>query len=263
MSEGAVTRRLLQLYTAAFAGFLVLPVAVATLLSISSEASLRFPPPDVSLRWYAAALAAPWLVEGLLRSLALAGASTLLAVIGGTGAAVALNHYRFRGRAAMSALLLMPLTLPSVVLGLGLLFLFGRLGLPLGFGPALIGHAVTGIPFVTWLVLSALSGYDLAVDRASESRGASPAQTFRLVTLPIILPGITAGAAFAFLMSFDNVSLSIFVTRGDTLPLRMMQQIQFYADPTVAAVSTIVVAMSALILFVAGRALRPKARASG
>ncbi len=263
MSERDRTQRLLQLYTAVFAGFLVMPVAVATLLSVSSEANLNFPPAGLSLRWYAAALSAPWFLEGVLRSLALAAASTLLAVVAGTGAALALNHYRFRGRAVISALMLMPLTLPAVVLGLGLLFLFGRLGLPLGFGPALVGHAVAGVPFVTYLVLSALSGYDLSLDKASASLGASPARTFVSITLPIIAPGIAAGAAFAFLMSFDNVSLSVFVTRGDTLPLRMMQQIQFYADPTVAAVSTIVVAISGLILWLAGRALRPKARASG
>lgn len=258
MSDTFVYRRAgwgLTLYTWAFAGFLVAPIAAAVLLSLSADDSLKFPPSGWSLRWYGAIGELDWLGPSLAKSLIIAAASTVLAAVAGTGAAIAINHYRFRGRSLMQTLVLLPLTLPAVVLGLGQLFLFAGLGWSPGTLTAILGHAVAGIPFVVYLVLSAFANYDLTLEKASANLGASTVATFRRITLPLIAPGIAAGSVFAFLMSFDNVSLSIFITRGDTLPLRLMQQIQFYANPTVAAVSTLIIAGSAVLVVIAGKGL--------
>jgi putative spermidine/putrescine transport system permease protein len=115
---------------------------------------------------------------------------------------------------------------------------------------------VLGVPYVTYLVLATLANYDVSLEHASLNLGASRWQTFRWITLPAIGPGVLAGALCAFLISFDNVALSIFLTRGDTLPLRLMQHIQFYANPSVAAVSSLLVGISLVVMLVLARVLR-------
>lgn len=256
MFNSAKMKWFLRGYVVVFALFLIAPIAAAIVLSFSADSNLRLPPSGWSTRWYINALEADWIFDSLWKSVVIATASTTLAAVAGTCAALAINHYRFKGRGLAQALLLLPLTLPGVVLGLGLLFLFGQIGLRIGVTTAILGHAVAGLPFVTYLTLSAFSNYDLTLDKASANLGASRARTFFFITLPLIAPGVASGSAFAFLMSFDNVSLSIFITRGDTLPLRLMQQIQFYSDPTVAAVSTCIIVFSAVIVLLISRSFR-------
>jgi putative spermidine/putrescine transport system permease protein len=228
--------------------FLAIPILLATIVAFSSGDRLEFPIPGFSLRWFEAASRNAQFLEGLLNSLVVALSSAALATVAGTGAAIAFNHYRFTGRAAAQLAVMLPVSLPAIVLGLGLLFVLPSYGLRPGLLIATLGHATLGIPYVVAMVTAALANYDRALERASANLGVGPVRTFFRITLPLIRGGIIAGAISAFLISLDNVSLSLFITRGDTLPLRLMQQLLFYADPSIAAVSTIVLGVSLFLL---------------
>ena len=251
-------RHLLAFYVVAVSAFLLAPIAIAVILSFSSVEQLAFPPPGLSLRWYIAAWDNDKFLSGFVVSATIAAISSVAAGIAGTLAAVALNNYRFAGRALMRSLLVLPLVVPTIVVGLGLLQGFARFEIGPGIFAASLGHAVIGVPYVTYLVLAAMSNYDLRLDDASVTLGASRITTFFRVTLPLIRPGVIAGVAFAFLMSFDQVSISLFLTRGDPLPLRLMQHIQYNADPSVAAVSSVLIVASLLVMVVAGRTLQQR-----
>lgn len=248
-------RAVLGAYVVLVCGFLVAPIVVAVTLSFSSVSQLRFPPPGLSLQWYAKALATQEFVDGLWTSVLIGVVASALSTVAGTLAAVAINHHRFRGRPLVQALLGLPLVLPTVVLGLALLQTLIWYRLWPGLAATMLGHGVIGVPYVAYLVLATLASYDLSLEQASLGLGATRWQTLRWVTLPLLRPGIVSGALFSFLLSFDNVALSIFLSRGDTLPLRLMQHVQYYADPSVAAVSTALVALSLVVLVVVGRLL--------
>lgn len=226
------------------AGFLILPVLLAIVLSLSSQALLAFPPRGISLEWYARAWTNAQFQDGFRVSIATGLAVGVLATVCATPAAIALYQGEFRGRPILSSLLLSPLVLPAVVTGLSLLQTLSLYGLRPGPMAVVLGHTVITLPYAVRLVLATLSNYDISLDRASLSLGASYSMTLRRITLPLIRPGIVAAGIFSFLLSFDNVALSIFLAAGDTLPLRLLQHMQFYADPSVAAVSVFLVALS-------------------
>jgi putative spermidine/putrescine transport system permease protein len=240
----------LRLFGSIVVCFLLLPIAIAVVMAFSSGERLQFPPAGYSLRWFRAVLESTPLMEGLRLSLIIAVVSAALATVTGTAAAIALNHYRFSGRVAVQAFLMLPLALPAIVLGLGMLFSLPAFGLKVGPVPAILGHAVLSIPYVVAMVLASLTSFDRSLERASLNLGVGPVQTFFRITLPHIRIGVLAGAIAAFLLSLDNISLSIFVTRNDTLPLRLMQHMLSYADPSIAAMSTmLLVASLGLLLF--------------
>jgi putative spermidine/putrescine transport system permease protein len=238
----------LHVWVALVGGFLLAPIVVAVCVSFSAASQLVFPPQGFSLRWYAALWNDSQLRSAFVVSIGIGLGSTAIALAVGTAAALAINHYVFPGRAALRTFLLLPLSLPGIVLGLGLLFAFAALGLRPGVIATIISHSVIGVPFVVYFLLATLASYDLDLERASYNLGAGRWYTFTRVTLPIIRPGLQLGAVFAFLSSFDNVSLSLFLSRNDTLPLRLLQSIQFYSDPTVAAASGTIIAMSIAIM---------------
>lgn len=251
----------LGLYALLICGFLILPIVAAVILSFSSVSMLVLPPPGWSLQWYEAALSERRFVSGFYMSLKIAAAASLIAGITGTLAAVALNNYKFNGRETLRLLLILPLIVPSIVIGLGLLQSYTLVGVSgVGFWQATMGHAVIGVPYVVYMVLAAMTHYDLRLEQAALSFGASRAQIFFGITFPLIRTGVLAGTAFAFLISFDEVALSLFLTRGNTLPLRLVQHIQYYADPSVAAVSTLTTLASVVALVLAGLVLRRGAK---
>lgn len=224
--------------------FLMLPLVLAVILAFSSGGGLEFPPPGLSLKWIFKAAASREFREGLLVSTVIATSTGLISAIAGTAAAIAINHFRFRGREAFQTLLMAPLSLPSIVIGLAILFTLPTFDIVPGIFATIGGHSVIGVPYVAYMVLASLSNYDMSLDRASASLGAGQWQTFHRITLPLISPGIAAGSVCAVLLSFDNVALSLFLSNGNTLPLRMMQSMQFYTDPSVAAVSVLLVVLS-------------------
>lgn len=237
--------------------FLLSPIIIAVIVAFSSGDTLRFPIPGLSLHWFAVAITKPQYIEGLTVSTIIGLGNAALATVAGTGAALAIHRYRFRGRSIVQALVMLPIAMPGIVLGLALLFTLAVYGMQPGILAATIGHAVLGIPYVVAMVTAALSNYDMSLERASMNLGVGPVRTFFMITLPMIRGGVIAGAVSAFLISFDNFSLSLFITRGDTLPLRLMQQLLAYADPSVAAISTLLVVASLVgMVFLLPLALR-------
>lgn len=243
------------LFAAFMAVFLLLPIVMAVVLSTTSKSRIEFPPDGFSMRWYEAAFGNEAFLQGFWISALIAGGSAFVSAIAGTGAAMALRLKDFPKKSLLQILVGLPVALPAVVVGLGLLFLLPIYGLRQGIVAAMFSHSVIGASYVAYLVMASFANFDPSIERASLNLGASRWQTFRHITFPIIRPGVVTGAAFAFLLSFDNVSLSLFVTRGDTLPLRLMQHIQFAADPAIAAVSTILVGISLVFLVFFRRAL--------
>jgi putative spermidine/putrescine transport system permease protein len=228
--------------------FFLAPIIVSAIVAFTSGNRMEFPIPGVSLKWFAVALNTPQFMDGLKNSAIIAFGNSILATVAGTGAAIALNHYGFRGRALIQAAIMMPVVIPGILLGLGLLFTLSLYKMNAGLLAATIGHSVLGVPYVVAMVTAALANYDRSIERASMNLGVGPVRTFLNITLPMIKGGVLAGAIAAFLISFDNISLSLFITRGDTLPLRLMQQLRGYVDPSVAAMSTLLVALSLVLL---------------
>ncbi|MDR7481916.1 MAG: ABC transporter permease [Armatimonadota bacterium] len=241
---------------AALAGvLLVLPTLVVVLASFTSAAYLSFPPEGFSLRWYARLAASPEILRAartslVVAALAMAGAAGL-----GVLTAFPLVRGRFRGRDVLLTFTLAPIMLPSIVLGIALLFFFGFLGVRLSLGTLVVSHMLITFPYVVRTSAAALVQVDPALEEAAANLGATRWQILRHVTLPLLGPGLAVGAGFAFIESFDNLALSIFVAgqRQETLPMRLFQLLVSDIDPVVAAVSTTMIAASFVVLFLVHR----------
>ena len=246
--------------------FLVFPVAIVIPLSFSGSEFLSFPPESWSLRWYLAFFTdARWLESAWL-SIWIAVVAAILATLLGTAAALGLARAKFPGRALVTAFLLSPLVVPAIIVSIGVYFFYAPLGLvgsPVGIA---VAHATLASPFVLVNVTAALAGFDQRLEQAAKNLGASGWSTFRLVTFPIIKPGVMAGAVFAFIASFDEMIVALFITSPGnvTLPIRMWESMRNEISPAIAAVSTLVILLSVSLFFVAARIqARAVARASG
>lgn len=226
--------------------FLLGPLLVILIASFNAEAYLSFPPEEWSLHWYADLLNNAAFVEGFRVSLVLATATTIVATLIGVPAAIAVSRYQFPGRDLMMSFFTLPLMVPGVVLGLGLLLVFSRLRLTATYPGLLAAHLIITIPFVIRTVATSLSTLSRDYEEAAQSLGATPWRTFWRITLPLIMPGIIAGAAIAFLVSFDEVVLTLFLIgpRLTTLPVEVFNYVQTRTDPLVAALSVVLVAIS-------------------
>jgi len=241
--------------------FLVLPVVIVFPLSLSSGTMLTFPPPGFSLRWYAAFLASRSWTDAVWVSIEVAVPVTLAAVLLGTPAAVGLRRGRFVGQRLVNALVLSPLIVPGIIVAIGAYFVYaqyGRVGNPVAL---MLGHTCIAVPFVVINVSAALQGVDPALEKAASSLGAAPWAGFRQVTLPLIMPGILAGAVFAFITSFDELLVALFLsgTGAVTLPRRMFDEVRYDLDPTIAAVSSLLI-LTTTGLMVAAELLRRRAQ---
>jgi putative spermidine/putrescine transport system permease protein len=235
---------LLRAYALGFFAFLLLPLAVVVLVSFASDPYITFPPSGVSLRWFRAVFDEPSFVLGITNSVKLALAATAVSILLAVPAALALVRYRFPGRDALESWLLSPLSLPLIVLGVALLFFLGRLGLGLSAFGLLAAHVVITVPYVLRTVTAVYRSADRTIEEAARVLGASPWQTFRRITLPVIRPGLAAGAIFSFLISFDNLPVSIFLTgpQTTTLPVSIFSYLIYHFDPSIAAISTMEIA---------------------
>jgi putative spermidine/putrescine transport system permease protein len=233
---------------------LVVPVLVLIPVSFSSVGYLVFPPPGLSARWFHAVLADPRWSSSFLFSVRVAGWVALVSTLLGLGAALALVRGHVPARKLLYALLLAPLIVPSIITAIGLFFAFARVHLVGSELAVVLGQSVLNVPITTILVTTALQGLDPGLDRAAEIHGAPPLMTLRRITLPLIAPGVLAAALFAFLGSFDELLVALFVAGPlhQTLPVRIWNTIQFELDPSVAAVSVIVTLLSLTVLAVGG-----------
>jgi putative spermidine/putrescine transport system permease protein len=244
-------RKLLGLYCALVCTFTVLPVLAIVAESFTSTDYIVFPPAGPSVKWYAAILGRREFIESALVSMLVAFGASLAATGLGTLAALALVRYRFFGRGPLQSLFLAPMSLPGLILGLALLQFFAVHGMPRDIRAMMIGHMIITVPFAIRFVTVALMGVDPRVELAARSLGANGWSTFRLVTLPLIRPGIVASLVFTFILSFDDVAVSLFLSSPTvtTLPVRIYVYIDQNYDPLVTAVSACVVysAFAALI----------------
>ena len=233
--------------------YLILPILVVIPLSFSSASYLSFPPPGFSLHWYRNFFTrADWISSAWL-SIWVGLAVTVLATALGTPASVALVRGRFAGKGLVNAFILSPLIVPGIIVAIGIYFFYARLGVVGNPIALVLAHTCLAVPFVVINVSATLYGFDERLEYAAMSLGASPWGAFRQVTLPLIRPGVLAGALFAFITSFDELIVALFVsgTAAVTLPRRMWEGIRFEIDPTIAAVSTILVAFSGALLLTA------------
>lgn len=247
---------------------LVAPVVIVLLTSFTTSQSLKFPPPGFSTRWYEALLdpvrsrhihAAAW------NSVTVAAAATLSAVIAAVLAALAITRVRSPSARGLEAAFLSPLILPTLAYGLATLMFFTLLGQRPSLVLLTIGHLVVIAPFVFRTSLASLTQLDPALTEASMSLGASRFYTFRRVTLPIIAPGVVAGAFLAFVASLDNVPVSLFLSnaRTDMLPIRMWGMMESTLDVRVAAVSGVLIAVVLVTMVLLERLVGFTKRMSG
>jgi putative spermidine/putrescine transport system permease protein len=255
MSARRVRAWLLGAWVTLVLGFLMLPVVVVVLASFSQTSYLTVPPRGLTLRWFGAVLGDPEYVHAIVFSLVLAVIATLGSVITGVAASYALLRRRVPGAALVSALLDAPLVFPGVVVGVALLQLYALArinGTLLGLA---VAHMVITVPYVVRAVLASLHGIDPELENAARVLGASGPAAFFTVTLPLIRPGVAAGALFSFIVSFDNVPVSIFLLGAGqmTLPVKIFAAIEYGVDPSIAAISTLLIVLTGLGLAVAER----------
>lgn len=242
-----------RIFCAGVLVFLILPVLVIVPLSFNVSSFLTYPLDGFSLRWYQEIFDpnGPWLAA-LKNSLIVAPFATLLAMTLGTLAAVGLNKADFPGKGLILALLISPMVVPLVIVAVGMYFFFAEVGLLNSFLGLVLAHAVLGTPFVVITVNATLQGFDHNQVRAGASLGANPLRVFFKVVLPQILPGVASGGLFAFATSFDEVVVALFIASPSerTLPMQMFSGIRENISPAIAAMATIMIILSALLLLV-------------
>lgn len=226
--------------------YLLLPIMVVVGSALGETSYLAFPPHGMTLRWFEAALADPRYFGAFATSLGVAVASTMLALLLGLPAAYALARYRFPGRQAVETAIMMPLVLPALVLSIALTLLFSRVGFTAGTPRLIVAHAMLCAPYVVRVALPVIQRLDVTLEEAAGSLGASPLATFGLVVLPAIRPGAIAAATLAFVVSFDEIDLAIFLADpgAPTLPVVIYSAVQLGIEPTVGAVSALLVLLA-------------------
>jgi putative spermidine/putrescine transport system permease protein len=222
---------------------LFLPIVLVIFLSFGGDSYTVIPPRSYSWRWYLNILERKEFAAGFLTSLSVAAIVTPLSVIIGTLSAYALWKRPGPFSRALEAILMSPVSLPLVVTGLALLVFYNRIHFYGGLANIVIAHVIITYPYSFRAVLAALSRYDRQLDEAAASLRVRPWKSFRHVTLPMIRPGLFAGGLFAFVMSFDDFATTIFLITPDTktLPIAIYQYMEFNLDPTVSAVSSVMV----------------------
>jgi putative spermidine/putrescine transport system permease protein len=235
--------------------FLQIPVIIVVLASFSETSYLTIPPQGWTLKWFEAVFTSSNYLAAIKNSLILAVGATIISLVLGVAASYALFRKMLPGSEALTSLLMSPLIIPSVVIGVALLQYFTLVGLRGGFLVLLIAHVVITVPYIVRSALASLSGIDLSVEEAARCLGANGFTTFRLVTLPLIKPGLVAGALFSFVTSMENVPVTIFLAgpRETTLPILIFTSVEMGVDPSVAAVSTVLIIATVAVLFIAER----------
>jgi putative spermidine/putrescine transport system permease protein len=233
----------LDLYAGAVFFFLILPTFVVVPMSLSAGDFLAFPPPGWSLKWYASYFGQPPWLRATLLSFQVAVVTMLASTVLGTLAAYGVLRGRLRQRTLLVSLMISPIIVPPIVIGVAIYGLLAQWNLIGRFLGLVVGHAIGSIAYVVVIVSATLAGFDRSLERAAMSLGAGPLRTFRRVTFPLIRAGVLSGAVFAFIHSFDEVIITMFISgvHVQTLPLKMWEDIRNQIDPTIAAVSSMLI----------------------
>lgn len=252
-ARSRIVRWLSYAYGVAMMVFLVAPLLAVVPLSFSSGGFLSYPLPGVSTQWYEKVFhEAPWL-DALRNSLFVGAISTVLATILGTLAAYAFARRNLPMPTAILGFLIAPMIVPPVISGLGLYFLMAKVGLTASMTGVIIAHTVLAAPFVLITVTATLQGFDMGLLRAAASLGASPFSAFMTILVPVIAPGIISGALFAFMTSFDEVVVTLFLAgpAQRTLPLKMFEGLRDNIEPSILAMATFLMLVAVLTLITA------------
>jgi putative spermidine/putrescine transport system permease protein len=239
------------LCTAVFV-FLVAPILVIVPLSFNAGAFFTYPLAGVSLRWYRDLVTGVQWQRAVENSLIVGVGATVVATFLGTLAALGLHRVRLPFRPAIVGILLSPMVVPVIITGVGMFYFYARIGLANTLGGLIVAHAALGIPFVFVTVGAVLATLDDNLVRAAASLGAAPVRVFRTVVLPLILPGVVSGALFAFVTSWDDVVVALFLAgpRQHTLPRQMWSGIREFISPTLLAVATLLIVLSVSLMLV-------------
>lgn len=239
---------------AAFVGavlvFLLAPVAIILIVSFSGADYLRFPPPTLSFRWYQRFFG----IAAWRRSIGVSAQVAVLTMVFSTAlgflASLALVRGRFRGKGAIYAFLLSPTIVPTIITAIGLYFFFVRIKATGSILAMALGHTVLALPVVVIIIAATLQGFDVRFEQAALSLGASRLTALRRVTLPLIMPGVLSAALFAFLTSFDELLIPLFLAgvEAQTLTVRVWNSLLLEVDPTIAAVSSFLIGVTIAVL---------------
>ncbi|QIM16950.1 ABC transporter permease [Leucobacter insecticola] len=237
--------------------FLLAPIIAVVFISFNQGKSLAIEIGAPSFAWYESVIGNTALMKGAQVSLVTASIVAVIVLFLGVPVALAIARYDFPGKGAVSGFFLSPLLVPGVVLGLGLLLVFQPIGLVGTYPGIVLAHFGVTVPYVIRTTLSSLLTSDMRCEEAARVHGANAFTTFRRVTLPIIAPGILAGGVMAFIISFDEAVISLFVAGSGhtTLPVEMFRYLQYRSDPGLAALSVILIGLSVVIVLVIERAV--------
>jgi len=228
--------------------FLLAPIVVIVIGSFSDVAYVVFPPTGFSLRWYVAFFSSREFIESTLLSARLGAIAMIISTIIGIMAALALSTMKRSVSELLRGVLVAPLIAPGIVVGISMLFFFFRIGMGNTFTSLIIAHVVLTLPFVVLIILAALESLDRSLEEAAMGLGAGRIRTVLTITLPLIKGNVFAAAVFAFIISFDEVVVTLFLAspRQTTLPVRIYQYIELTSDPSIAAISTLLIVVTTI-----------------
>jgi putative spermidine/putrescine transport system permease protein len=230
--------------------FLLLPIAIIFVFAVNPTPFISFPPVGFTLAWFGKFFSSGQFMGALWRSCEVASCVLVISVPIGAGAALALARADVRGGRLLTAFFMSPLMLPAILLGLALFQLYLLIGLGRPLWGLVMGHSIIAVPYIIRTTLAVLHNFDRRLEEAAAALGANPAQVFGEVTLPLIRPGVIAGGIFAFVVSFDQFPVSLFLVEpnGETLPVVLFNYIKFDLDGAIAAASMVSIAMALLVV---------------
>jgi len=232
--------------------YILAPLIFVVVNAFNSAAYNVFPPQGFSLKWFGVVLRYPTFKPAFINSVIVGVGAMLIAVTTGTMAARAFVNYWFRGNNLLRSLLFAPALVPTIAIGAGLFLYYIRIGLYGGKLGLILAHSLLGLPFVISIMSAGMLGIDPALEEAAQDLGAKPLETFIKITLPQMRAGLIVSALFAFIISFDNLETSLFLVRpaNNTLPIEMFLYLQEYQNPSLAALSTLLIAITIVAVLI-------------
>ena len=232
--------------------YIMAPLIFVVINAFNSAAYNVFPPQGFSLKWFGVVLNYPAFKPAFVNSVIVGVGAMLISVTIGTMAARAFVNYWFKGNNTIRSLLFAPALVPNIAIGAGLFLYFIRIGLYGGKFGLILAHSLLGLPFVISIMSAVMLGIDPALEEAAQDLGAKPLETFIKVTLPQMQAGLVVSSLFAFIISFDNLETSLFLVRpaNNTLPIEMFLYLQEYQNPSLAALSTLIIAITIVVVLI-------------
>jgi putative spermidine/putrescine transport system permease protein len=261
MKHFSPRRIIFVLLCAAVLLYLVLPILIVVPMSFSSARFLTFPPPSLSLRWYQEYIGSPAWMQATLVTLTVAVCTVLIATPTGVSAAYAISQSKLRIMRIIHAALLLPLMVPIIITAVGIFFVYAKVGLIATMSGLVLANVMLALPYVIISVVAGLQSFDMTQEMVARSLGMNRLRSFFAVTLPQIKASVIAGGIFAFISAMDETIVAIFISGGQYQPLtkRMFTALRDEIDPTIAAISTLMTAISFMLVLIASTRKRTSA----